>query len=134
MPGEPQSNLLPPIRDSVEKHLAPAIGGVGLSKLSPADIQSLYQAKIRDGLSPQSVIHLREALRRTLNRAVKLGVIPHNPCDGVEPPRASGSAMQPLDGGQSRRFVEAFGETKWEALFVLALTTGMRQGEMLGLR
>ena len=42
--------------------------------------------------------------------------------------------MQPLDGGQSRRFVEAVGGTKWEALFVLALTTGMRQGEMLGLR
>ena len=62
---------------SVQKHLTPAIGGVQLSKLSPAEIQSLYQAKLRDGLSPRSVIHLHEALRRACNRWLLLGgVVP----------------------------------------------------------
>lgn len=119
---------------SVQRHLSPAIGDVGLSKLSPAHIQALYQAKLRDGLAPRTVIHLHEALRRALNRAVKLGLIAHNPCDGVEPPKAPKSPMQPLNREQSRRFVESVGATKWEAIFVLAITTGMRQGEMLGLR
>lgn len=119
---------------SVEKHLSPGIGGVPLSELSPNHVQSLYQAKLRDGLSPRTVIHLHEALRRALNRAVKHGLIPRNPCDGVEPPKASKSAMQPLNRGQSRKFVEAVAGTKWEALFLLAITSGMRQGELLGLR
>lgn len=65
---------------SVQKHLAPGIGSVPLSKLSPNHVQSLYQAKLRDGLSSRTVIHLHEALRRALNRAVKHGLIPRNPC------------------------------------------------------
>ncbi len=121
---------------SVRCHLSPAFADVRLRALSPTHIQSLYQRKLRDGLSPRSVIHLHEALRRALNRAVALGLIPLNPCYGVEPPRAPRTAMRPLDGQQSRRFVEAVAKlgTRWEALFVLAITTGMRQGELLGLR
>lgn len=119
---------------SVRCHISPAIGSVRLSMLSPAHIQSLYQAKLQDGLSPRSVIHLHEAFRRALNRAVALGLITRNPCDGVQPPRAPKTAMQPLDRAQAIRFLEAVRGTKHEALFTLAITTGMRQGELLGLR
>jgi integrase len=119
---------------SVRCHLSPAFADVPLDRLSPTHIQSLYQEKLRDGLSPRSVIHLHEALRRALNRAVMLGLISRNPCDGVQPPRARKTAMQPLDRQQAIRFLEAVRETKHEALFTLAITTGMRQGELLGLR
>ncbi len=119
---------------SVRCHLAPAFADVPLRALSPNHIQSLYQEKLRDGLSPRSVIHLHEALRRALNRATALGLITRNPCDGVQPPRAPKTAMQPLDRQQAIRFLEAVRETKHEALFTLAITTGMRQGELLGLR
>lgn len=119
---------------SVRVHLAPALSDVGLTALSPAHIQDVYQSKLRDGLSPQSVVHLHEALRRALNRAVALGLIQRNPCASVQLPRAPRTVMQPLDKDEARRFLKAVRGTRFEALFVLAITTGMRQGELLGLR
>lgn len=119
---------------SVRCHLYPAFSDVPLDRLSPSHIQSLYQSKLKDGLSPRSVIHLHEALRRALNRAVALGLISSNPCTGVQLPRAPRTVMEPLNREEARRFLRAVRGTKHEALFVLAITTGMRQGELLGLR
>ncbi len=119
---------------SVRRHLAPAFSDVSLTALSPSHIQSFYQSKLQTGLSPRSVIHLHEALRRALNRAVALGLLATNPCAGVQLPRAPKTIMQPFTREEAVRFLRAVGGSRFEALFVLAVTTGMRRGELLGLR
>ena len=119
---------------SVRRHLAPAFSDVTLSSLSPSLIQRFYQSKLEKGLSPRSVIHLHEALRRALNRAVALGLLATNPCAGVQLPRAPRTTMQPFTREEAVRFLRAVRGSRFEALFVLAITTGMRRGELLGLR
>jgi integrase len=118
----------------IRRHIVPAIGRVKLSKLTPAHVQSLYASKLRDGLKPSSVRTIHAVLRRALGQATKWNMIPRNPAADVDPPRVRQDEIKPLSPSQARMFLDAARGDRFEALYVLSLTTGLRMGEALGLR
>ena len=121
-------------RELLRLHAIPVIGSRPLTKLSPQDVQALYSQKLREGLSAQTVVHIHRVLHRALVQAVRWNLVARNVCDLVDPPRVSRREVRPLDAEQSRRFLTAAESDPFHALYVLAITTGMRQGELLGLR
>ena len=127
--------------DIVRRHIAPSLGGVLLAKLRPAHLQAHYARALRQGrldgkgaLSPQSVLHQHHALRAALRQAVKLQLLVRNPCDGVQPPRVARTEMRALNPKEATRLMRAADDTPFGPLIRTALLTGLRQGELLGLR
>jgi integrase len=118
----------------VRKHIAPALGRIKLKALSPTHLQGLYQAKLEAGLSPSTVRHLHVVLHRALDQALRWGLVPRNVSKVVDPPKVQKKEIRPLSADEARRLLEAAYGNRQEALYVLAVHCGLRQGELLGLR
>jgi integrase len=118
----------------VRVHLIPALGTITLTKLTAQRVQALYTRKLADGLSSSTVNHLHQVLHRALESAVRLELVQRNVCDLVDPPRMRHFEMTTLSEEQAHALLEAAIGNRFEALYVLALATGMRQGELLALR
>ena len=86
------------------------------------------------GLSARSVHHTHRVLHRAFVQAMRWNLIARNPCDGAQGPRATRSEMKVWTPEQTDAFLISTREHPAHALYMLALTTGMRQGELLGLR
>jgi integrase len=123
-------------RDSylVNNHIKPVLGGLKLKKLNSAHVQSFYRDRLDAGLSASTVHKMHDILRRGLAQAVKWHLLPRNVADVVKPPRPVPTEMVALSADDTRRLLEAAGEYRLEALYILAVHTGMRQGEILALR
>jgi len=117
----------------VRLHVCPTLGRTKLSALTPAHVQGLYRQKLDEGLAPKSVKYIHTTLHRALKQAVRWGLVPRNVVAEADPPRVSTPEMSPLSPSQARTLIEAASGNRLEALYVLAVTTGMRQGELLGL-
>ena len=115
-------------------HAIPEIGRLPLSRLTPQHLDSLYASRQQAGLSGMSIRHLHATLHRALAQAAKYGAVARNVADLVTPPRAARHEWQALSPEQARAFLEAAQGDRFHALYVLALSTGMRQGELLALR
>jgi integrase len=115
-------------------HAVPALGKTRLARLSPQQVQILYGAKLNEELSTTTVHHLGTVLHGALAHAERLGLVARNVCALVELPRMAHAEMHVLDREQVRRLLDAVRGDRLEALYVLAVTTGMRQGELLALR
>jgi integrase len=130
--------------DIVRKHLIPALGDVRLSQLQPARIERYYASELsngrlngKGGLSQQSVIYEHRILRCALKRAVRIGLLAANPCDRVDPPKPAKREMRALDETDTERLLAAarlVEPLSLHAAILLAANTGMRRGEVLGLR
>jgi integrase len=118
----------------VRLHLKPALGRVKLSKLTPAHVQGLYRDKLDSRLSPATVQQIHAVLHKALAQALRWGMIPRNPADAVKAPRPAPEEMRPLSPDEALKLVEAVHGDKLEALYILAVQTGMRQGELLALK
>jgi integrase len=105
-----------------------------LSKLDTPNIQALYSAKLHDGLKPSSVRYIHAVLHRALSKAVELRLIARNPAASADPPKVRHEEITPLSMDQTRAFLDAARGHKYEALYVLYLTCGLRMGESLGLK
>jgi len=117
----------------VRLHITPDIGRVSLTGLTPQHLQRLYAKKL-EGLSPTTVNHLHATIHKGLSTAVRWGALHRNVADFVDPPRPDRHEMATLNPEQARKLLEATRGNRLEALYVLAITTGLRQGELLGLR
>ena len=121
----------------VRHHIIPALGRRKLKDLTPGDIRRLYRTMIEKGLKNRSVEYCHRTLRKALKAAVTDRLLNHNPTDGVKPlttregVRAESKALNPEQ--VSALLEEASGD-RLEALYVVALHTGLRRGELLGLR
>lgn len=135
--GSVEPNIAPNTHKSytnyIENHIGPALGSSKLDKLTARDLQSFFDARLKL-LSPQSVPHIRTVLRQSLDRAVGQGLIVRNPGRLTDAPRRE-RKQEPtfLNDEQLARFLEAIEGDGLEALYVLALATGLRQAEHLGL-
>lgn len=118
----------------IRLHAIPALGRLPLVKLEPRHLQRLFSDKLEEGLSPSSVHHLHAILHRALGRAARWGVVPRNVADLVDAPPLAHHEMRTLSPEETRRFLATATRDRLEALYVLALTTGMRQGELFRLR
>lgn len=117
----------------VRVHLLPTLGRIAVAKLSVRDVQGLLNAKSAGGLSPRTVRMLRDILRQALNVAMRWGMVGRNVAALANAPKAAAIRRRILLPTEARRFVEALGEDRLAAVFLIALTVGLRQGEILGL-
>lgn len=120
--------------DLVRLHISPAIGRVKLHRLEPRHVEELMRDRLEAGLSPRTVQYIRAVLRRALGQAMRWGLLSRNVAALVDGPRVPKRELRPLTPTEVREFLEQVRGDRLEALFVLALSTGLRQGELLGLR
>lgn len=118
----------------VRLHAVPDLGKIPLTRLTPQHLQRLYSDRLKAGLSATTVHHLHAMLHSALDQAVRWTLLPRNVADLVDPPRMLRHDISTLDPGQARLLLDAAAGDRLEALYVLALTTGMREGEILGLK
>ncbi len=135
--NRPEGALKPRTRESYEGairlHIVPAIGHVKLSQLTPAHIQQVLNEKAKVK-SPYLVRNVRAVLRAALNQAVKHGHLVRNVASLVETPKVPPSKVRPLSLEEARNLLASLRGHRFESLFVVAMLTGMRRGEVLGLR
>ena len=118
----------------VRLHAVPAIGDIPLNSLTAKHLQALYAERLAVGRSPKTVLELHRTLHRALGAAELSGLVRANIARQANPPRPDRFEVQPLSPDEVERFLVAARGDPLEALFTLAVTTGMRQGELLGLR
>ena len=122
-------------QDTVRLHLAPALGHLPLLRLSAPAVQGYLTQKLQEGLSATTVRYHAAILGEALRRAVRWGLLARNPMEFVDLPRRARREMRVLDEEQVRLFLgEAKKSSPHYPLYLAAVTTGMRQGELLGLR
>lgn len=126
-------------RAVIRNHIKPALGSVKLEALSAPTIQAFYnglgaERGGKPGLSPKSVKNVHGIFHKALSQAVKIGYIRFNPADACELPRVERKELKPLDEEESRAFLHAIKGHRFEVLFTVTLFTGMRFGEVLGLK
>jgi integrase len=118
----------------VRVQIVPRIGRVKLSGLRPAHIQKVLDGMIAGKAAPASVLQCHRVLSAALRQAVRWQVLAVNPSEAVRPPRPERVPLQVPEPAQVRAILEAARGTVHEVPLLLAATTGMRRGEVLGLR
>src|SRR5215218_1815009 len=117
----------------VTNHVKPSIGRVKLKNLNALHLQSLYRERLDSGLSSSTVQKIHHVLHKGLRQAVRWTLIPRNPADDAKAPAPTPKEMNPLSAHEARKLLEAARGNRLEALYILAVHTGMRRGELLGL-
>jgi len=117
----------------IERHIVPEIGNLRLSTLRADQLNHLYRKKLEAGLSDRSVEYIHGILRRSLNKAVKWGLLTKNPTDNASPPTVKFKQPTVWTGEQVKAFLESVKDHRWAGIFYLACGVGMRKGEVLGL-
>lgn len=120
-------------RELLAGHIIPVVGHLPLATLSPLDLQGLY-AQLGQRLGPRTVGHCHRVLHKALADALRFGFVHRNVCDAARPPKVARAEMHVLDGDQARALLAAAVGDPLEALYVLALHTGLRSGELLALK
>lgn len=123
-------------RTIVNIHLKPAFGVTKLTALQTADIQALYTALLRQEkpLSAKSLRNLHGVLHKALQQAVELCYIRGNPSTPCKLPKVEKAMIRPLDGPQIGALMQAIKGQRFEFVYLVTLFTGMREGEVLGLK
>lgn len=117
----------------VRLYIKPHLGKIKLHDLKPFQIQRLYSKLREQGKSPRQIELIHATLRRAYVIAVRQGYTALNPVNLVDPPRVPKKELTILDDNQARQFAVAAQESRHETLYFLAITTGIRLGELLGL-
>jgi integrase len=132
----------------VNKHIVPEVGRIRVDKLTPQHVQALLEKKRqpykkkprtgktieKSGLGPQSIANIRTVLRSALAQALKWGIVARNVATLVDPPRIPRPKTHAIDVEGVRKLLEVAHGERFEAILVLAVTLGLRRGEILGLR
>lgn len=118
------------------QHILPALGHLKLRDIKPSHIQQLYNQMVKKDYGLRTVQLVHSVLHRSLAHAVKLGIIPRNPDDATTPPKPKPKEMEFFDESQVQQMlIVAYAKSdRFFALYHLAVSTGMRQGELLGLK
>ena len=119
---------------AIRVHLLPALGRIKLSRLTAQQVEQLLAAKLDSDLSPTSVVLIHTVLRTALNHALRQGLVARNVATLVRAPRPAKTEMQVLSAEQVQALFQAAKGDRLEALYVLAVATGMRSSELLGLQ
>ena len=125
-------------RENIRLYLKPGLGAIKLESLSPPDIQRFYNTLGRQGakrgaFSAKTIKNIHGVLHQALKQAVAVGYLRVNPSDACTLPRVIHRQIQPLEEEQVRKFLTAIQGHRHELLYKVALFTGMREGELLGL-
>ncbi|WP_342042830.1 site-specific integrase [Bacillus sp. OTU2372] len=124
----------------INLHLKPVLGPIKISKLQPSHLQEYYAQKLSNGkideggLSAQSVKHHHRLIFKALKDAVKWQLIVRNVAEAVTPPKTRKVEMQTWDNEQVKVFLNVSKDSPYYPIYLTAINTGMRRGEVLGLR
>ncbi len=118
----------------VRLHLTPVIGSMSLSKLRPSDIQAVHRKVAEKGLSARTALHCHRVLKEALQHAVKWQFLSLNPAHRVDAPRPQRHDMAAQRPDDLKRLLDAADKTRYGPLVTVALLTGLRMGELFGLR
>jgi integrase len=121
-------------RQYLDKHILPVLGHVRLQKLTPRHIQELYGRDLNEGYAPETIRGVHRMLHKALSDAVQWSWVATNACDKVKQPGPVRYETNPLTLEQAKTLMETAKGSRLEALLTLAVTTGMRRGEILALR
>ncbi len=128
--------LRPATHTEYARHVAQywaALARTPLTRLRPLDVEQRLGQLLERGLSPQTVRHARSTLRRALNDAIREGILNRNAAALARPPRVAGREMRALSPSEAGRLLSATAEDPGGPLYAVALATGCRLGELLGL-
>ena len=118
----------------VRLHIVPALGQTRLAALSAQQVQALYADRLASGLSSSTVHHLHATLHKALKDAERLRLVARNVSTLVNVPRMAETEIHPLTRDEARAFLDVASGDRLYALYALALGSGMRQSEILGLQ
>lgn len=122
-------------RQKAELYILPKIGERSLSELTPIICQRLVNSFTKEhGLNPKTVKNLHTILHSSLKKAVAMKEIPSNPAHGLELPKSASPDLHPLMDADIGKFLKAAEVSEFYDLFVVALFTGMRISELIGLK
>jgi len=117
------------------RNVVSRLGNIKLSKLRPHHIQGFCSHLLKNSeLSTTTIRYYYSVLNIALNTAIKWQLVPTNPCKGVTPPKKNQPKMTVLTEEQANQLLEGAKDTSLYLPVVLALTCGMRRGEILGLK
>jgi integrase len=131
--GEVRPSTLSMYDGLFRNHLLPALEHHKLEQITVEDVQALKAEKLVAGLSPQTVKHILRLLRQMLEHAVDWNYLRSNPCKKVAFPRIPRQEMAFLTPDEVQTFLAQV-PGRWQALFITAITTGMRIGELLAMK
>jgi integrase len=120
-------------RYAVSKHLIPGLGRIKLDKLTPRDVQKFLNA-LRGTMAPASLVKIHGVLRVALADAVRMDLVARNSASAAKPPGIGRTERRALTLDEAKVLIKAMADDRLESLFTVALTTGLRRAELLGLR
>jgi len=118
----------------VRQYIAPRLGHIRVKDLQPEHFQSFYNQMQQQGIGVFTIRKIHAVLHSALSHAMKLNMIGHNPASAVIKPRKPTTEMVILDESQISQMLLAAKDTRLESILHLAVTSGMRQMELLGLK
>ena len=116
----------------ITRYIVPRLGKMPLARLQSQHVARLYSDLSKE-LQPASIRYVHAVLRQAMQQAVAWRLLAVNPCNGVKAPRKPRVEVKPLGAVQAKALLEAAKGDPLEALYVMALHTGMRLGELLAL-
>ena len=117
----------------IKKHLIPRLGAAKLEDLDTHTIQLFYNSLTKSGLAPKTVKNIHGVLHAALEQAISNGYIHKNPTAGCKLPKVVRPEIKPLEPEEIARMLKEAKKDAYDNLFIVAMFTGMRQGELLGL-
>jgi integrase len=129
-----RGNTYSSYEQNLRLHVKPNIGTLQLNRLGPQHIQSFMNLLLREGRSPRLVHYQRAILRTALNQALKWNLVSRNVATLVDPLRYRKREIVPFTADEAHRFLECIRGDALETVFHLALSLGLREGEVLGLK
>ena len=117
----------------IQKHLIPRLGAAKLEDLDTHTIQLFYNSLTKSGLAPKTIKNIHGVLHAALEQAISNGYIHKNPTAGCKLPKVVRPEIKPLEPEEIARMLKEAKKDAYDNLFIVAMFTGMRQGELLGL-
>ncbi len=121
-------------REAIEVHIKPALGKTKLHELDAMKIEDVYARKLGQGIGPSTVHLIHAVLSSSLKRGVRLKLVQHNVCKDVQTPKMDTKEVEVFNPSEVRAILTAAEYDPLKALWVLALQTGMREGELIGMQ
>ncbi len=133
--GTVRSSTLASYKGNITRHVIPMLGGIQLQALTAPMLTTVYRRLSEEkGLSPKTVRHVHATIRKALSDAIKWGLVERNAASTAEPPKLVRSEMRTWTAQDVRTFLRFIDNDSLKVVFTLLCTTGMRRGEVLGLR
>lgn len=127
------ANTYDSYRRAIQKHIAPHVGAIPLAKFGAVHVQSMLATMSRDEVGARTRQNAFAVLKAAMVNAEALRLIRENPCRLIKRPKHEPEEIRPFTLDEARLLIKETTGSRWHAMIVLALTAGIRQGELLGL-